>query len=224
MLLTEVERLITSPNLAKFSDYKLSYMILKPNAARHYSAIIDEIESNQFTIVGQYAILDYETTNMALHMGQENAMKYILPISRMYYDLHGNYGVLVLLAKKDITYENFTVQVVRLKKHIRSQFKLSYLSYVFDTSELGVPNEHQRLVLQSQNGDTLKKDEMNHEGTFMVFAMNEIHSPDDSIEDTVSELKLLSSMGLLSEDNMIPKAITTLMKRYLSFEFLKDMQ
>ena len=208
----------------RFEAYKLSFLILKPNAAKHYKAIMDEVEAQQFSVVGQYAIMDYETVNMALHNEQPDAIKYIIPISRMYYDFYGNYGVLLLIAKKDISYQNFCIQVVRVKQYLRSKFELSYISYAFDTSKLGMDNENQRLLIMAKDGKTeIPKDAMNQEGTFMVFIMNEIHSPDGDVTSTVKELKILKSMGLLDEANSIPKPLIKSMMRYRTFEYLKDM-
>lgn len=219
----DILRIIDNAREASFESMKISYMILKPNAAKHYGVIIKEIISNRFTILGQYAVTDYETVNMALHIDQPAAMKYIVPISRMYNDFYGNYGVLLVLGKRNITYENFCLQVVTLKKGLRSKFELSYISYAFDTSELGANNEKQRLMIVSSEGKEVKKDKFNEEGTYMVFFINEIHSPDETVDNTVKEMKFLMNMGLLEESNVIPDQIQANMRRYHTFEFLKDM-
>lgn len=219
----DIERIINNASQSSFEGMKISYMILKPNAAKHYGVIINEIINNRFTILGQYAVLDYETVNMALHIDQPTAMKYIIPISRMYNDFYGNYGVLIVLGKRNITYENFCLQVVTLKKGLRAKFELSYISYAFDTSELGAGNEKQRLVIISPEGKEIKKDKFNEEGTYMVFFINEIHSPDETVDNTVKELKFLMDMGLLEESNTIPSNLLDNMRRYHTFEFLKDM-
>lgn len=219
----DIERIINNTSKSSFEDMKVSYMILKPNAAKHYGVIINEIINNRFTILGQYAVMDYETINMALHIDQPAAMKYIIPISRMYNDFYGNFGVLVVIGKRNITYENFCLQVVTLKKGLRSKFELSYISYAFDTSELGAKNEKQKLVIVSPEGQEVKKDKFNEEGTYMVFFINEIHSPDETVDNTVKEMQFLMKMGLLEENNLIPQNILNNMGRYHTFEFLKDM-
>lgn len=206
-----------------FEDFKYSFFILKPNAAKNYEAAIQEIEENKFIIVNQYAIMDYDTVTMALHIDQPEAMKYIKPISRFNYDFYGNYAVLVVVKKKDITYENFCNQVLRLKQHLRDKFALSYIAYAFDISELGDKNEKQKLIIKAVNGDEIKKDSMNGEGTFMVVFINSIHSPDDTVEKTIKELTMLKNMALLETENIIPKTILNSIRRYKTFEFLKDM-
>ncbi len=207
----------------RFDEYKVSYFILKPNAAKHYRAILNELENSQFVIISQYAITDYETVNMALHLEQPNALKYIIPISHMYKDFYGNFGILLVVAKRNITYENFCLQIVGMKHTLREKFELSYISYAFDTSELGQTNEHQKLLVIAKDGAEVKKDRFNSEGTYMVFSINEIHSPDESVETTIAEMKLINSMGIICEDNIIPKPMIVSMKRYHTFEFIKDM-
>lgn len=219
----DMYRILDNAGNVSFEDMKISYLILKPNAAKHYGVIINEIINNRFTILGQYAVGDYETVNMALHIDQPAAMKYIVPISRMYNDFYGNYGVLVVIGKRNITYDNFCLQVVTLKKGLRSKFELSYISYAFDTSELGAQNEKQRLVIISPEGQEVKKDKFNEEGTYMVFFINEIHSPDETVDNTVKEMKFLMNMGMLEENNLIPNSVLENMRRYHTFEFLKDM-
>lgn len=218
-----LHRALMEKEKLSFDEYKYSFFILKPNAAKNYETAIKEIQANQFVVVNQYAIMDYDTVNMALHMEQPESMKYIKPISRFNYDFYGNYAILVLVKKRAITYQNFCVQVCRLKRHLRDKFSLAYVSYAFDISELGDENKQQRLTILAKNGDVVPKDTMNQEGTFMVFSINDIHSPDDNVETTVKELKLLEDMGLLDVNNIIPKTILHSIKRYKTFEFLKDM-
>lgn len=91
-----------------------SYFILKPNSIRNYDKIVDEIQKN-FTIINQYAILDYQKVNDLLHQNQINAKKYLIPISKYYADYYGNYGILVLIQKTNISYSDFCVAVCELK-------------------------------------------------------------------------------------------------------------
>ena len=219
----DFERTLKAANALKFDEFKYSYFIFKPNGAKNYKMAIREIKENQFIIVNQYAIKDYDTVNMALHMNQPESMKYIRPISRFNYDFYGNYAMLVLVKKRDITYDNFCKQIVWLKGHLRNKFSLPYVSYAFDTSELGEENQQQKLIILAKSGEILKKDAMNQEGTFMVFSINSIHSPDDNVESTIGELTLLREMGLFEESNIVPKKILSDIERYETFQILKDM-
>ena len=223
MISTEITTALSNYKKLRFEDLKVSYLILKPNAAKHYMSILNDVESQQFRVINQYAIVDYETVNMALHIDQPEAMRYIIPITRMYKDFYGNYGVLVVIGKNHITYNNFCLQVVSLKRYLRGRFELPYISYAFDISELGQANKHERLLILAQNGLEVSKDKFNREGTYMVFSVNEVHSPDENVESTIKEMEVLKSMALLENDNIIPKTIINSMKRYNTFEFLKDM-
>ena len=141
----------------------------------------------------------------------------------MYRDFYGNYGIVIILSKKDITYQNFCMQILSLKKYLRARFEFPYISYVFDTSEIGEKNEHQKLMIVSPDGTEVPKNAMNQEGTFMVFFTNEIHSPDEKVESSIQELQILQTMGLFTPENLIPKVTVENMRRYKTFEFLQDM-
>ncbi len=96
----EILNLINYYNELRYESTKISYFILKPNSIRNYGIIINKIEEN-FHIVNQYAILDYQKVNDLLHKNQLNARKYLIPISKYYIDYYGNYGILVLVEKKE---------------------------------------------------------------------------------------------------------------------------
>lgn len=203
-------------------DYKYSYMILKPNSARHFHAIMRELERQKFEIINCFAIHDYETVNMALHPDSK-VSKYLIPISRMYHDFYGNYAIMVMIGKQKIYYEDFVTQVCRLKMAIRARFKVDYVAYAFDTSKMGRENEEQMLKIIGKNGEEVKKDSMNEPGTYMVFLTNEIHSPDANVQETVDELALLRNIGVISDENIIPKGLIQSMMRYETYAYLKDM-
>ena len=220
----EVLAVIEKHEKLDFKELKVSYLILKPNAARHYKVIVNEIEKQQYTIIGQYAIRDYETLNMALHVEQPESMKYIIPISRMYNDFYGNYGVLLLIGKSNITYENFCLQVVSLKQNLRARFKFSYIAYAFDTAELGRENLHQKgLVVVDKDGkqtvdEYFKEKELSWCFTSMKFILLM-----QSVATLVKEMRLMDGMELFDVQNQIPKNIIEMMKKYKSFEHIKDM-
>lgn len=46
----EVLAVIEKHEKLDFKELKVSYLILKPNAARHYKVIVNEIEKQQYTI------------------------------------------------------------------------------------------------------------------------------------------------------------------------------
>lgn len=213
---------ITNYQAIGFEECKYSYVILKPNAARHFHPIMTEIKRQNFKVLGCFAIFDYETVNMTLHPDTK-VKDYIVPISRMYHDFYGNYAILVLLGKERITYADFAKQVYRLKMNLRARFNVDYVAYCFDTSKIGKENEEQILQIVSKDGRKLKMDSMNDPGTYMIFLVNEIHSPGETVEETIEELHILRKIGVLVEDNLIPNVLVESMQRYESFAFLKDM-
>ena len=78
-------------------------------------------------------------------------------------------------------------------------------------------------MILSKDGKEIKKSRFNHEGTYMVFFTNEIHSPDASVEITIKELKLLKKMNILEADNRLSDEMITNISRYKTFEFMRDL-
>ena len=219
----EILKIITYPELLRFDNSKISYYILKPNSARNYNNIVKEI-LKKFDILGQYAIKDYNNINEILHINQPSANKYLLPISRYYLDNYGNYGILILVSAKNVSYPEFCLEICNLKKEIRKRLRLDYYSLIFDISKINLKNENQTIEILTESGKILKKDSMNQKGTFMIFSINEIHSPDITLEDTINELKTLYNYGIFNYENVLTDEILENIKRYGSYEFLKDLK
>ena len=219
----EIINILRNRQELKFQDMKISYMIFKPNAEKHYKEMLEQIEENNFELVAQYAIFDYDTVNMALHQEQPEAMKYIIPISRMYKDFYGNYAILIIIGKRNITYENFCIQVSSLKRMLRSKYDLPYIAYAFNTALIGQENEHQHIIITDRNGVNIPQGRFEEEGTYMLFLNNAIHSPDEKIESLDKEMKLLYDMGIIDDKLILPKPVINNISRYRTFEFLKDL-
>ena len=124
------------------------------------------MKKNGFDIIGYYAIVDYEKVNMKLHTEPE-VQKYIIPVKKMFKDCFGNYAVLVLIAKRNVSYFEFVKQVNDFKIFARTLFKLDYMSNVFDTSKLFEDNQEQRLMIMDKLDNEINKHEMNERGTFL---------------------------------------------------------
>ncbi len=161
----------------EFSDFKYSYLIVKPNGNRHFRTYVEELKKKGFEIFGYYSVMDYATVNVALHPTPPE-QRHIVPINNMFKDCYGNYGVLILIGKTHITYEDFVKEVYAFKADTRKIFEVDYLSYVFDISKMLGEYREQRLVLLEKDGSEAKKREMNHVGTFLVFSINSLHSPE----------------------------------------------
>lgn len=217
----DYNQFITNYREIDFEDYKYSYVILKPNSAIHFQNYLDELIEQKFEIINCFAIFDYETVNMVLHP-DSGVLKYIMPLSRMYNDFHSNYAILILIGKQRISYPDFCRQVHRFKMSMRDKYHLDYVSFAFNISKVGLENEGQYLKIIKEDKE-VPKSEFNEDGTYLVFLPNEIHSPDDNVEVTISELQLLMKTGILLDDNIIPKNIIESIKRYGTYSFLKDM-
>ena len=73
----------------KIIAYKYSYIIVKPNGARHFKTYVNELEKNGFDVIEYYAIVDYETINMKLYTDSE-VQKYIILVNKMFKDCFGD--------------------------------------------------------------------------------------------------------------------------------------
>lgn len=205
-----------------FEDFKFSYLIVKPNGIRHFKTYVDELISQKFVIADYYAIHDYETINIALHP-TEKEQRHIVPINNMFNTLYSNNAVLIIIAKSHITYEDFVKQVHHFKSNVRQKFENTAISYVFDIAELLNEQQNQLLKIIDTKGNECPKREMNHKGTFLVFSVNSLHSPDPDVDVTISELKLLQRSGIFEDKNIIPAVLVKAIIRYETFAFLKDM-
>lgn len=206
----------------EFSDFKYSYLIVKPNGNRHFRTYVEELKKKGFAIFGYYSVMDYATVNVALHPTPIE-QRHIVPINNMFKDCYGNYGVLILIEKTHITYEQFVKEVYEFKADTRKIFEVEYLSYVFDISKMLGEYREQKLVIIEKDGSEGKKREMNQIGTFLVFSVNSLHSPDPDVKVTVDEMFLLKKMNIIAESNRIPKEIVHKISEYETFVYLKDI-
>lgn len=205
-----------------FEEHKYSYFIVKPNGIHHFKTYVNELVAQKFDIINFFAIHDYETINIVLHPTQKE-QRHIVPINNMFKTLYSNNAILILVAKSHITYEDFVRQVYYFKKNVRTRFEDPNISYVFDVAELLNDQQNQELKIIGINGEECPKREMNHKGTFLVFSVNSLHSPDPDVEVTISEINLLKRSGIFTDKNVIPEILVRAMKRYETFAFLKDM-
>lgn len=205
-----------------FEEEKYSYLIVKPNGMRHINTYLTELIKENYKIIGFFAIRDYEAVSLALHPSKKKR-RHIIPINNMFKTLFGNYAVAILIVKSNISYEDFVEQLYQFKKRVRRIFDTPNLAYVFEISSLLNDQQNQRLKLVDINGNELPKKEMNQEGTFQVYSVNSLHSPDSNVEETIYEMGLLRKMGIFTENNKIPKILIRAILRYETFTFIRDM-
>lgn len=203
-------------------EEKYSYLIVKPNGTRHINTYLSELIKENYKIIGFFAIRDYEAISLALHPSKKKR-RHIIPINNMFKTLFGNYAVAIIVAKINISYEDFVEQLYQFKKRVRRIFDTPNLAYVFEISTLLNEQQNQHLKLVDSNGNEIPKKEMNQAGTFQVYSVNSLHSPDPNVEETIYEMGLLKRIGIFAEENKIPNILIKAILRYEIFTFIRDM-
>ena len=89
-----------------FEESKYSFIIVKPNGAKHLSTYLSELEKWNFTVVGIFAVHNHEEVNLALHL-TERERSHIIPINKMFRDFYGDNAILILFSKNNINYSDF---------------------------------------------------------------------------------------------------------------------
>lgn len=206
-----------------FEEYKYSFIIVKPNGAKHLSAYLSELKKWKIDILGIFAIHNHEEVNLALHL-TERERSHIIPINMMFKDFYGDNAILILIGKKNIKYEDFVLKIYDFKWKVRRDVEKKYISYVFDTTDILENNQKQWLKVLDENGNEVEKYDMNHQGSFMVALPNSLHSPDGDVESTVKELLTIYDLNIVCEKNIISETMLSRVINYGTMEMLKDMQ
>ena len=205
-----------------FEEKKYSFLIVKPNGVRHLETYVKALKENGFNIIEFFAIKDFASINVELHNSKKK-LRHIIPINSMFKTFFGNYGILILISKAHITFEDFVKEVCDFKVDIRKQFIRTDLAYVFDISSLIGDQQNQVIKIFDENGNEVPKREMNQKGTFKVYSVNSLHSPDPTVDATITEMKILNKMGIFDSRNIISRRIIRKMIKYETFAFIKDM-
>lgn len=205
-----------------FEEEKYSFLIVKPNGVRHFKTYVEELRKQNYTIIGFFAIHDFKSINVALH-NTKKKLRHIIPINNMFNTLFSNYAILILISKSHIAYEDFVNEVCKFKVKVRSKFDTPELAYVFDISTLLNDQQNQVIKIIDSNGQEVPKREMNQKGTFKVYSVNSLHSPDPDVDVTISEMQILRKKGIFKNENKIPDNLVTAIMRYETFAFIKDM-
>lgn len=206
-----------------FEEYKYSFIIVKPNGAKHLSTYLNELKKWKIDVLDLFAIHHHEKINLALHL-TERERSHIIPINLMFKDFYGDNAILILIGKRNIEYADFVSEVYEFKWKVRALVEKKYISYVFDTSDILGVNKDQWLKIFDADGNEVKKYDMNHEGSFMVALPNSLHSPDDDVKCSVMELMIIYDLGIICENNIISDDMLKRIINYGTMEMLKDMQ
>lgn len=192
--LEEVFSRLNNYELMSFEEYKYSFVIVKPNGARHLKLYIQELEKSGIDVLGYYGVNNHEQINLALHQ-TERELSHVVPINKWFKDFFGNQGIIILIGKKNISYDDFSKMVFDFKWKARRLTETPYVSCVFDRSKaLDLP-QTQELKVIDESGTEVKKYEMNCKGDFMITLPNSLHSPDADVVTTVKELQILKQIG-----------------------------
>ena len=206
-----------------FEEYKYSFIIVKPNGAKHLETYLSELKKRKFNILGIFAIHNHEEINLRLHI-TERERSHIIPINRMFKDFYGNNAILILIGKKNIEYNDLVSEIYDFKLMARELVKKKYISYVFDTTDILGIAPRQWLKITDEKGNEIDKYEMNHKGSFMVTLPNSLHSPDSDVETTVKELMTIFDLHVVCKENVISETMLSRIINYGTMEMLKDMQ
>lgn len=220
--LQQVRNSISNYSMLLKNDKKYSYMIIKPNGEKHFSEIVSAIRGHDFTIEGMYAINDYEYVNILLHPEKEKH-KYIVSINRVYKDFYCNNAILILVSKENVSYRKLVMEIVNLKLEIRSKYDYNYIATILDISKIGMQYNGESVKIINMSQVEVAKQKMNEKGTYLIISINELHSPDASIENTINELKLLFDNKIIVEENRISTDIISKIEKYGTFSFLQDL-
>ena len=219
---TEIFNKLKNYQSLSYGEEKYSFLIVKPNGTRHFRTYVDELKKQNYTIVGFFAIHDFATINVALH-NTKKKLRHIIPINNMFNTFFSNYAILILIAKSHITYEDFVKEVCKFKVNVRSRFDTPNLAYVFDISALINDQQNQLIKIVDSNGQEVPKREMNQRGTFKVYSVNSLHSPDPDVDVTISEMEILRNKAIFKDENLIPNNLLDAIFRYETFAFIRDM-
>lgn len=214
-------RLENASNLKK-QDPKYDYIIVKPNGASHLKVCLNALEWRGFSILGIYAISDFEKVNMALHTLESEREK-IIPINKMFLDYFGNYAVCIVISKDNITYEKFADMVNGFKWFIRGMTATPYVTCVFNQCEFMNKAENQVLQVVDTSGNSVPMYEMNNKGSFIVTMPNSIHTPDAIIQSIVTEFTILKELGIISSKNLVSDEYISKIHKYRTMNVLQDL-
>ena len=203
-------------------ETKYDYIIVKPNGAKYLKICLDILRWRGFKIIGIYGIKDFEKVNMKLHP-LESEQEKIIPITKMFLDYFGNYGVVIIIGKKNITYEKFAEMVNNFKWFIRGMTATPYVTCILDQSVILNKEPNQEISIVDSEGEKISMYEMNNKGSFIVTMPNFIHTPDPSVESIIKELKILKELDVLDDSNKVDEKYLQKIFKYATMNVLVDM-
>lgn len=199
-----------------------SYFLVKPDGVKFLDKICEDVEK-RYESVRYYAVSDFETIIKKLYHKhyEKGGEKFATSFESYLYglkELFGNESVLILIGDNRRTYEELMKSVLDMKFEIRDKYVNNNVAIV---TNYGEREEYIRII--SSNG--IKEPRiMNSEGSYRISDMNIIHCPDSIKAETLDELNILMTEGIIDDKNLITYDMIKMMKKYKTVNFQKDMR
>ena len=179
-----------------------SYYIVKPDGIRHFKEIYSSLNRifEQTASVRVFKIDNYSEIIKKLYHRLFEKYPETFPEAFNSFktgisSLYGNEGILIIISQlhhSEKEYEDFRKRVVEAKIAIRRKTmdpRVRILEQIPNNSKL--------------KGDSILQLEGNKYRIDIPKSLSRIHCPDDNIEDTENELKILLESGIISNANML---------------------
>lgn len=201
-----------------------NYFIIKPDGIRYIQEILEYMEAN-YQNIKYYVIDDYKDIIKKLYYKhyEEKGEKFKKSFESYLYGLttlFGNQGVLVVVSDKTKTYDELANQVFRDKIYLRQKYSNNNIGIVTNYGE-GTQNN---IKIIKQNGEEEKLRILSGPGNYRISDMNIIHCPDADKETVLTELRILLSNNIISDQNLLDLNIVNKMKYYETVKCVKDMK
>lgn len=179
-----------------------SYYIVKPDGVRHFKEIYSSLErmfegmeSVRFFKIDNYGEIIQKLYYKLFEKYPETFPEAFNSFKTGISSLYGNEGILIIMSElhqSEKEYEDFRKKVLKTKLAIREKImdpNVRMLERISNPSNL--------------HGDSILHLEGNKYRIDIPKSLSRIHCPEDNIEDTENELKILLESGIISNANML---------------------
>ena len=179
-----------------------SYYIVKPDGIRHFKEIYSSLDrifegmaSVRFFKIDNYSEIIKKLYYRLFEKYPETFPEAFNSFKAGISSLYGNEGILIIMSQlhhSEKEYDDFRKRVLEAKLAIRRKTmdpRVRMLEQISNNSNL--------------QGDSILKLEGNKYRIDIPKSLSRIHCPDDNLEDTENELKILLESGIISNANML---------------------
>ncbi len=187
-------------------DY--SYFIIKPDGVKYFPDIKSTIEEEmgEGTSTKYFLIKEYDETIKKLyykHYQKESFSKSYEQYLNSVKSLFGNLGVLIVVSNTNKDSKEFFNKVLETKHKIRNK--------LIDPNVCAISNnpnssDKNKVQIINEEGKEEKQRFFKDKGDYRISGFDVIHCPDSNKEDTNRELKILTEIGIISNENMFDAA------------------